>query len=106
LIIVSEMFIMALFRGILAMGPHHRLSPEFLACSFLVSVRARPAEHYEVTVERGVPAKMRDGAILRADWNLNSGPSLESGARSVEARNTAYHNREHPSALILPVVPQ
>jgi putative CocE/NonD family hydrolase len=58
---------MTLFRGVLAMRPRHRLSLAFLACFFLLSVEARPAERYEVTVERGVPAKMRDGAILRAD---------------------------------------
>jgi putative CocE/NonD family hydrolase len=33
----------------------------------VVPAVAAEREHYEVTVERGVPAKMRDGVVLRAD---------------------------------------
>ena len=33
----------------------------------LAGALARAEEHYEVIVERGVPAKMRDGVVLRAD---------------------------------------
>jgi len=41
-------------------------------CALLVTLSlagalARADEHYEVIVERGVPAKMRDGVVLRAD---------------------------------------
>jgi len=41
-------------------------------CALLVTLSlagglARAEEHYEVIVERGVPAKMRDGVVLRAD---------------------------------------
>ena len=43
-----------------------------LICAFILTLTccgamARAAEHYEVIVERGVPAKMRDGVVLRAD---------------------------------------
>ena len=37
-----------------------------LAASLVPSVRAQ-RQHYEVVAERGVPAKMRDGVVLRAD---------------------------------------
>ena len=41
-------------------------------CALLVTLSwagalARAAEHYEVVVDRDVPAKMRDGVVLRAD---------------------------------------
>jgi len=43
-----------------------------LVCAFLIAIAwavatARAAERYEVIVERGVPVKMRDGVVLRAD---------------------------------------
>ncbi|MGA9890533.1 MAG: CocE/NonD family hydrolase, partial [Candidatus Acidiferrales bacterium] len=34
---------------------------------FLLSARTTNAQTYQVTVERNVPAKMRDGVTLRAD---------------------------------------
>jgi len=39
----------------------------FVALTFLAPAAARAADSYEVTVERGVPVKMRDGVTLRAD---------------------------------------
>ncbi len=39
----------------------------FVALTFLAPAGARAADSYEVTVERGVPVKMRDGVTLRAD---------------------------------------
>src|ERR1700693_6186702 len=39
----------------------------FAALTFLAPAGARAADSYEVTVERGVPVKMRDGVTLRAD---------------------------------------
>jgi putative CocE/NonD family hydrolase len=43
-----------------------------VVCAFLIvlawaAATARAAERYEVIVERGVPVKMRDGVVLRAD---------------------------------------
>jgi len=42
----------------------------------------------------------------RFDRNLNTGDDQGHSARTVKATNTVYHDREHPSALIVPVVPQ
>ena len=42
----------------------------------------------------------------RFDRNLNTGEDQGHSTRLVKATNTVYHDREHPSALILPVVPQ
>src|SRR5580704_5614814 len=39
----------------------------FFALTLLASAEVRAADSYEVTIERGVPAKMRDGITLRAD---------------------------------------
>jgi putative CocE/NonD family hydrolase len=39
----------------------------FLAMTVLAPTIARAADGYEATIERGVPAKMRDGVTLRAD---------------------------------------
>src|SRR5579863_357894 len=38
-----------------------------LGLAFLLSAQCTAAQTYQVTVERNVPAKMRDGTILRAD---------------------------------------
>jgi hypothetical protein len=40
----------------------------------------------------------------RFDRNLNTGQEPESSARFVKATNMVYHDRAHPSALVLPVV--
>jgi uncharacterized protein len=41
----------------------------------------------------------------RFDRNLNAGEHSASGQKAVSATNTILHDAEHPSALILPVVP-
>jgi putative CocE/NonD family hydrolase len=41
----------------------------------------------------------------RFDRNLNTGGDNGSGQTFVSATNSIYHDAEHPSALILPVVP-
>jgi putative CocE/NonD family hydrolase len=41
----------------------------------------------------------------RFDRNLNTGEEQARATRMVKASNTVVHDREHPSALILPVVP-
>ncbi len=40
----------------------------------------------------------------RFDRNLNTGEDPRTGTRMVKATNTIYHDEEHPSALIVPVV--
>ncbi len=42
----------------------------------------------------------------RYDRNLNTGEDLTTSERIVVANQTVYHDSEHPSALILPVVPR
>jgi uncharacterized protein len=41
----------------------------------------------------------------RFDRNLNTGGDNETGQKYVSATNAIYHDAEHPSALIVPVVP-
>jgi len=41
----------------------------------------------------------------RFDKNLNTGDDAAVRERSVPATNTIYHDSEHPSALVLPIVP-
>jgi putative CocE/NonD family hydrolase len=41
----------------------------------------------------------------RFDRNLNTAESPELGQRFISATNVIYHDAQHPSALILPVVP-
>ncbi|KAA6455720.1 CocE/NonD family hydrolase [Acidobacteria bacterium AB60] len=42
----------------------------------------------------------------RFDRNLNTGKSAADSTAFVKATNTVLHDSEHPSALILPVIPQ
>ncbi len=42
----------------------------------------------------------------RFDRNLNTGKSGNESAASVKAVNTIYHDADHPSALLLPIVPR
>jgi putative CocE/NonD family hydrolase len=40
----------------------------------------------------------------RFDRNLNTGEAVRTATRLVKAQQVLYHDREHPSALVLPVV--
>jgi putative CocE/NonD family hydrolase len=42
----------------------------------------------------------------RFDRNRNTGERILEATRSVKAHQTVYHDTEHPSALVLPVVPR
>jgi putative CocE/NonD family hydrolase len=42
----------------------------------------------------------------RFDRNLNNGQDAGASSTFVKADNTIYHDREHPSALLLPLVPR
>jgi putative CocE/NonD family hydrolase len=42
----------------------------------------------------------------RFDRNLNTGKSAATDSQFVKATNTILHDKEHPSALILPIVPR
>ena len=38
--------------------------------------------------------------------NLNTGEPIASGTRIVRAHQTIFHDAEHPSRLVLPVIPR
>jgi uncharacterized protein len=74
-----------------------------------------PGQTYKFTVDLWSTSNVfRKGHRLRVeisssnfprfDRNLNTGEDNASGRKPVPANNTVYHDAEHPSALILPVV--
>jgi putative CocE/NonD family hydrolase len=75
-----------------------------------------PGQVYRFTIEAWSTSNVfRKGHVLRLevsssnfprfDRNLNTGEDNGDAARHVPATNTILHDAEHPSALILPVVP-
>ena len=42
----------------------------------------------------------------RFNRNLNTGERTLGGTRMVKARQTIYHDAEHPSTIILPIIPK
>jgi hypothetical protein len=42
----------------------------------------------------------------RFDRNLNTGEPILGATRMVKARQTIYHDAQHPSALVVPVIPR
>ena len=76
-----------------------------------------PGETYKFTIDVGPTSNLfKAGHKLRIeisssnfprfDRNLNTGEDPGTSTRLVRASNTIYHDREHPSALVLPVVPR
>lgn len=76
----------------------------------------KPGETYRVTVDLWATSnvflaghKLRlevsSSNFPRFDRNLNTGDEQAGGARMVKATNVIYHDKAHPSALVLPVVP-
>jgi hypothetical protein len=49
--------------------------------------------------------EVASSSFPRFDRNPNTGASPEAGGKGVVATNVIYHDRDHPSALILPVLP-
>ena len=77
---------------------------------------ANPGETYHVTVDLWATSnvflaghKLRlevsSSNFPRFDRNLNTGEEQARGTRMIKATNVIYHDRTHPSALLLPVVP-
>ena len=75
-----------------------------------------PGEIYHITVDMWATSnvflpghKLRleisSSNFPRFDRNLNSGEEQARGTRMAKAANMVLHDKEHPSALILPVVP-
>jgi putative CocE/NonD family hydrolase len=78
--------------------------------------RMSPGQIYKFTVDLWATANVfHKGHMLRLevsssnfprfDKNQNTGDDAGVGGKSVPATNTIYHDAEHPSALILPIVP-
>ncbi len=74
-----------------------------------------PGQLYKFTIDLWSTSNVfRKGHILRLevassnfprfDRNLNTGESAATSQRYVSATNTVYHDAEHPSALVLPIV--
>jgi len=77
---------------------------------------ANPSEIYHITVDLWATSnvfltghKLRlevsSSNFPRFDRNLNTGAEQARGTRMLKATNVVYHDKAHPSALILPVVP-
>ena len=77
---------------------------------------ANPGETYHVTVDLWATSnvflaghKLRlevsSSNFPRFDRNLNTGEIQARGTRTIKATNVIYHDKAHPSAVILPVVP-
>jgi uncharacterized protein len=77
---------------------------------------ANPGETYHVTVDLWATSnvflaghKLRlevsSSNFPRFDRNLNTGEIQARATRMIKATNVIYHDKAHPSALILPVVP-
>jgi len=75
-----------------------------------------PEQVYKMTIDLWATSNVfRQGHLLRLeisssnfprfDRNLNTGEDPEAGSKYISATNTIYHDREHPSALILPIIP-
>ncbi len=81
------------------------------------AVPARPNEVYSVTIDAGVTSNLfRAGHRVRLeisssnfprfDRNLNTGRVAADDAELRGALQTVYHDRRHPSHVLLPVIPR
>jgi len=77
---------------------------------------ANPGEIYRITIDMWATSnvflaghKLRleisSSDFPRFDRNLNTGEIQATSTRMVKATNVIFHDKEHPSALILPVIP-
>jgi putative CocE/NonD family hydrolase len=75
-----------------------------------------PGEVYKLTIDlwstsnlflagHKLRLEIESSNFPRFDRNLNKGLSLDTLTTPVIATNVIYHDKAHPSALILPVVP-
>jgi putative CocE/NonD family hydrolase len=76
-----------------------------------------PGETYQITVDlwstsnvflRGHTLRLEVSSsnFPRFDRNLNTGEEIKSGRRLVSAKNIIFHDAQHPSALVLPIMPK
>jgi uncharacterized protein len=75
-----------------------------------------PGQTYQITLDlwatsdvflRGHKLRLEISSsnFPRFDRNLNTGEEIKTGRRFVSATNTILHDEQHPSALVLPVIP-
>jgi len=75
-----------------------------------------PGEVYRITVDvwatsnvflagHKLRLEISSSDFPRFDRNLNTGEEQARGTRMVKATNVIFHDKEHPSALVLPVIP-
>src|SRR6266852_4135759 len=77
---------------------------------------AKPGEIYHVTVDLWATSnvflaghrlrlEISSSNFPRFDRNLNTGEDQATSTKMLPATNTIYHDKEHPSALVLPIIP-
>ena len=49
--------------------------------------------------------EVTSSAFPKYDRNLNTGEDIGTGTRMVTAENRVWHDADHPSRLVLPVIP-
>ena len=49
--------------------------------------------------------QISSSAFPKYDRNLNTGEDIATGTRMRIAEQTIYHNAEHPSHVVLPIIP-
>ncbi len=75
-----------------------------------------PGQIYKLTIELSstsnvfltghkLQVEVASSSFPRFDRNLNTGGSPESATTQIKATNVVYHDRDHASALIVPVIP-
>jgi putative CocE/NonD family hydrolase len=105
--VAPDGFAQDLTEGILRM--RYRASPEHAGLM-------NPGQIYEISVDLWATANVfLKGHVLRLevsssnfprfDRNLNTGEEIKFARTSVSATNTILHDAQHPSALVLPVMP-
>jgi len=105
--VAPDGFAQDLTEGILRM--RYRASPERAGLM-------NPGQIYEISVDLWATANVfLKGHVLRLevsssnfprfDRNLNTGEEIKFARTSVSATNTILHDAQHPSALVLPVMP-
>ena len=77
---------------------------------------AHPGEIYKLAIDAGVTSnvflkghririEISSSNFPRFDRNLNAGEEQARATRMVKAANMIYHDKAHPSALLVPMVP-
>jgi putative CocE/NonD family hydrolase len=105
--IAPDGFAMDVAEGILRM--RYRDSPEHASLM-------NPGQIYPITLDmwatsnvflRGHTLRLEISSsnFPRFDRNLNTGEEIKSARRFVSATNTVFHDAQHPSAVVLPVIP-